>query len=286
MVNSLFDPIGFVAPITIQDNLFLREILSVTTNWDEPLPKERLSDWQSWRDSLQRLQELHIPRTFSSFSFSEAIDREIHIFSNASETAIAAVAYLKLVYDWGSSQLGFVLGKAKVAPLHGHTIPRLKLCGAVLAAEITEEHLGIPTTLMHFYTDSKVVLDISTMHQNGFMCTLLTELTEVYNSRSVVIRLSTEKNPADSATRSIAKPPLVARSASPTSSSEIAWNAEEPYPLMDPDGDKEIRPSVRALKTEIGLDGSIGSHRFERFSVWEDLIDTITFLKNICASLQ
>ena len=45
---------------------------------------------------------------------------------------------------------------------------------------------------------------------------------------------------------------------------------------MDPDDDKEIRP-VRVLKTEIGLDGSFGSHRFERFSEWDDLIGTIAF---------
>jgi hypothetical protein len=32
--------------------------------------------------------------------------------------------------------LGFVMGKAKLAPQAGHSIPRLELCGAVLATEI------------------------------------------------------------------------------------------------------------------------------------------------------
>ena len=52
VVNSLFDPMGFVAPITIQDKLFLRDFISETTDWVEPLPIERFSDWESWRFSL------------------------------------------------------------------------------------------------------------------------------------------------------------------------------------------------------------------------------------------
>lgn len=37
-VNSLFDPLGFLAPITIQGQLLLRELSSQTHEWDTPLP--------------------------------------------------------------------------------------------------------------------------------------------------------------------------------------------------------------------------------------------------------
>lgn len=60
--------------------------------------------------------------------------RELHIFADASQEAIGAVAYLKTFDSSGSHHLGFVHAKAKVAPLHGHTIPRLELCAAVLAS--------------------------------------------------------------------------------------------------------------------------------------------------------
>ena len=44
-------------------------------------------------------------------------------FCDASEKAIAAVVYLQGTLPDGRRNLGFVLGKAKVAPLHGHSIP-------------------------------------------------------------------------------------------------------------------------------------------------------------------
>ena len=53
------------------------------------------------------------------------------------------------------------MGKAKLAPTHGQTIPRLELCAAVLATEITEsirDQLDIPPSNFQFFTDSKVVL--------------------------------------------------------------------------------------------------------------------------------
>lgn len=55
----------------------------------------------------------------------------------------------------------FSVNTAKVAPKTGHTIPRLELCAAVLAAYIYEtvsENSGFSFGETIFYTDSKVVL--------------------------------------------------------------------------------------------------------------------------------
>ena len=51
------------------------------------------------------------------------------------------------------------MGKAKVAPKHATTIPRLELCAAVLAAEISkivERNIYIKVERVMFYTDSKI----------------------------------------------------------------------------------------------------------------------------------
>lgn len=53
------------------------------------------------------------------------------------------------------------MGKAKVVLKHGMTIPRLKLCTAVLAVEVAQfiqRNLDHPLDNLQFYSDSKLVL--------------------------------------------------------------------------------------------------------------------------------
>ena len=69
----------------------------------------------------------------------------MHIFSDAAEKAISAAAYCVGFTSAGLQSESLVLGKAKVAPKSGPTIPRLELCAAVLAVDVYEticDHLG------------------------------------------------------------------------------------------------------------------------------------------------
>lgn len=65
----------------------------------------------------------------------ESQHKEVHSFTDASKDAIASVAFLKVWKDEENSDIGFLMGKAKVAPTHGHTIQRLELCAAVLGID-------------------------------------------------------------------------------------------------------------------------------------------------------
>ena len=62
-------------------------------------------------------------------------ERTSHVYADASEKAIAAVAYLRTLDKDGNPDLGFVLGKAKVAPTNDIQF-RVWNCVAVLAVEI------------------------------------------------------------------------------------------------------------------------------------------------------
>lgn len=48
---------------------------------------------------------------------SNAQHMELHVFSDASVKAIAAVVYLKVSDDSGMNHVGFIMGKAKLALL-------------------------------------------------------------------------------------------------------------------------------------------------------------------------
>lgn len=130
-VNGLYDPIGFAAPVTIQGRLLLRELSKGVDDWDTPLPAERCREWESLRDSLNDLQQLHIRQTYSSESLSKAKRTELCLFCDASTKAVAAVVYLRTIYENEKCDVGVILGKAKLPPQHEPTIPRLELCAAV-----------------------------------------------------------------------------------------------------------------------------------------------------------
>ncbi|XP_028330318.1 uncharacterized protein LOC114480395 isoform X4 [Gouania willdenowi] len=75
---------------------------------------------------------------YTSIPMSAAERKEIIVFCDASIKAVGAVAYLKLSNTEGHSEVGFLLGKARLAPKPDITIPRLELCAAVLAVEVAE----------------------------------------------------------------------------------------------------------------------------------------------------
>lgn len=66
MINSVFDPIGFAAPVVIQGKLLLREMLSSSksVDWDDPLPVSLMARWNKWVTSLTDLRTLEIPRMY------------------------------------------------------------------------------------------------------------------------------------------------------------------------------------------------------------------------------
>lgn len=98
---------------------------------------------------------------YVSIPFSEAKHTKICVFSDASMKAISAVACLRASNQNGNTEVGFILGKARLAPKPDLSVPRLELCGAVLAVELSElitEEIHLKPDRIRFYTDSRVVL--------------------------------------------------------------------------------------------------------------------------------
>ena len=134
--------------------------------------------------------------------------RELHIFADASQEAIGAVAYLKTFDNSGSHHLGFVHAKAKVASLHGHTIPRLELCAAVLASQIKTtilNNLDVQIDARTMYSDSKVVLGYINNARRRFYIYVGNRVEKIRQATSPQEweYCPTDQNPADIATRSI-----------------------------------------------------------------------------------
>ncbi|XP_077389538.1 uncharacterized protein LOC144026608 [Festucalex cinctus] len=292
-VNSIFDPLGLLAPFTIQGRALLRELTAECSDWDTPLPEVKQSKWETWRNSLQDLKELHVPRAFTCTSLSTATRRELYLFADASTKAIGAVAYLKAVQTNGEVQVGFIMGKAKLAPLSGPTIPRLELCAAVLAVEMADlikEEMDLRFDAVHFYTDSKVVL--------GYICNMSKRFYTYVHNRVQRIHQSskpeqwhyvrTEENPADHASRSLSAAQLVKSTwftgpvfihRPPTRTTQVSGM----FDLIEPGRDCEIKPEVKSYVTYLQ---PLITKRFEHFSTFKSLVRATANLIHMAKSFN
>lgn len=291
-INSLYDPIGFLSPVVLRGKLIMKELVSGNLEWDDPLPDEQYSQWFEWQNSLPELERISVKRAYVDIPSSEVIRRELHIFSDASQKAIAAVAYMKIFDISGKSHLSFVLGKAKVAPTHGHTVPRLELCGAVLATQLKDSiltHLDVPIDDTCMYTDSKVVLGYIYNEQRRFYIYVGNRVDKI--RQSTVPQdwkyVPSENNPADIGTRSVSVDSIGESEwlQGPKFLKEDIANTDTDcgsYHLVDAEADKEIRNTVVTLQTSCATD--VDCSRFHKFSRWSILIRAICVLKHIAKS--
>lgn len=294
-VNSVFDPLGLAAPVTIQGKFLLRDLTADTKDWDAPLPTVREAEWEAWKNSLQDLAQFEIPRVYSKVSLFSAKRKEIHVFSDASTKAIAAVAYLRVMNDNGSCTVGFVIGKAKLAPLSAHTVPRLELGAAVLAVEVAEliqGEMDITPDAVEFYSDSKVVLGYIHNQTRRFYVYVSNRVQRIRKSTRPEQwhYISTSQNPADHATRSVPASDLkdstwLSGPAFLSHPDSECLEDNPSYKLIDPDSDVEVH-SNRTDLTLHDFPVKLGSHRFERFSTWKCLLQAISNLIHIIHSFR
>ena len=187
--------------------------------------------------------------------------------------------------------MGFVLGKAKVAPSHGCTIPRLELCAAVLAVEITDfiiANLDLVVDRISYYTDSKVVLGYIHNQSRRFYIYVGNRVERIRRSSNPDqwTHVPTDKNPADLATRSVPASQMQESKwlLGPTFLLDGQEPPQEQFPLADPTDDTEVRPLVKVLATRTTRNVPLGSGRFERFSQWSTLVQALSRLRHIAYS--
>ena len=201
-----------------------------------------------------------VPRCCTVASFTGVRRRELHTYCDASKDAIGAVSYLRTAQHDGSIQVSFVLGKAKLAPSHGTTIPRLELCAATLGIEITElinQELDIKPDAVAYYSDSRVVLGYIINETRRFYVYVSNRVERIRKSSSLEqwYYVPSHRNPADLATRSVDAQNLSISMwhHEPTflHYQESSVNTNASLASETAEDDPEVRPVVLALATQI-----------------------------------
>ncbi|UYV73787.1 hypothetical protein LAZ67_11000915 [Cordylochernes scorpioides] len=132
MVQRIFDPLGFCAPVFLPPKLLLQRSWGLKLGWDTPLPESMAQEFRTWLDQIKFIELIKIPR----YMWNDLIfPTEVHIFCDASQIGYGAVAYLRS--ETGrENTLTLIWSKVRLAPMKSITIPRLELMAMVLGARL------------------------------------------------------------------------------------------------------------------------------------------------------
>ncbi|GFW53098.1 integrase catalytic domain-containing protein [Trichonephila clavipes] len=204
-IARIFDPLGLLGPIITWAKIFMQRLWLLELGWSDELPFKEQKEWRRFIDSLKAVNNISIDRCIVIHT-AESI--ELHAFSDASEKAYGSSIYLKSISALGEVKVCLVTSKSRVSPLKQISIPRLELCGAVLAAKLmkkVKEALNLQITAVHFWSDSTIV--ISWIHRESrelktFVANRVSKIHQL-SSRDQWHHIASEQNPADVLSRGL-----------------------------------------------------------------------------------
>lgn len=90
--------------------MIVQQLWGKKRDWDDlQLPKDLLQSWRRWESELPDLQQIALPRCYSSQDMASLTSaRDIHVFCDASERAYGSVAYLRTEGSSGKVEVAFL----------------------------------------------------------------------------------------------------------------------------------------------------------------------------------
>ena len=158
-IATIFDPLGFAAPLTMRAKIKLKLLNTRGTGWDEKIPSAEEEWWKKWFERVPSLSRLRIPRCLFE-NENDILDIELYTFGDASEEAFAAVVYLRIIYRDEQPKIKFIMAKTKLAPKKTISVARLELQAALLGAKLgnyVSKAFTRNITQRYFWTDSSCV---------------------------------------------------------------------------------------------------------------------------------
>jgi transposase InsO family protein len=171
--------------------------------WDDHLSQFDTDAWQAWFTELKSIGNIHIPRCYNG---ADILERELHVFADASELAYVCVAYWRFILPDGSFKLALIGSKARVTPLKPVTVPRLELQAALIASRfavtIIESHRNKPIRVT-LWSDSRTVLSWLRADARTFRPFVAHRVGEIIENTNVCDWrwVPTDLNVADDSTR-------------------------------------------------------------------------------------
>ncbi|KAF1750846.1 hypothetical protein GCK72_017397 [Caenorhabditis remanei] len=211
-----FDPMGYSAPLHVKIKKFVQKIWQNGLEWKAPLTDKLNKEWeiikQQYKDTA-----LVIPRKLRQ-KYHPNEKPEIVVFCDASQHTYACAVYIVYRHPDGSVESNLIGAKSKVRPSSGAgwTIPRLELLAMEIGMRYTESLIhelpekDKPVSL-DIFSDSMIALYwILTEEQKkqwvNNRVTTVHEVDKAIKESGMEVsyhHVTTDKNPADLATRGI-----------------------------------------------------------------------------------
>ncbi|XP_046391592.1 uncharacterized protein LOC124159726 [Ischnura elegans] len=204
-MTRLFDPLGWVAPVTVVAKILMQDMWILKIGWDTPLPTDIKVRWTNYFNAIPRLSKLRIDRWLQTTPTSRC---ELHGFADASERAYAAAIYLRVLDDANQCRVFLLAAKSKVTPVKTITIPKLELCGAALLVRLVN-HLqkikAFSSLPVFAWSDSQVTLAWLRKHPSYWKTFIANRVSFIQTELPSAVwqYVSSEQNPADLPSRGL-----------------------------------------------------------------------------------
>lgn len=209
----IFDPVGFLTPLTFAFKCIVQKLWSLGLDWDDPAPHNIAESWSRFRTEFSSLASLIIPRFVPGLNSTTL---QIHGFCDSSELGYAAVVYFRCEHGDGQVTTHLIIARSKVAPLKKISIPRLELCAAVLLADLIAHVKDVFNNHLAFddifcWSDSTVTLAWLKSPSSRWKTYVSNRVSHIQDK--VPPRhwhhVRSQSNPADCATRGLTTPELI-----------------------------------------------------------------------------